>query len=177
MNRREFYHLLIGKTKVAILSIFIVAVLYVWLMTIIDHKIAGFSLLVLLLATLKSFLISFTTMRQLSRLAERNYSFERLLLIFGLLIGLTVFSFATDFSCLYEYDVASFTGISPSYTHYLDRLFQFFYFSMITFSTVGYGGIAPNSTAAQYLIMLEISISFLIIVFAFANLKNRESHG
>ena len=116
-------------------------------------------------------------MRQLSRLAEKNYSFERLLLPIGLLIGLTVFSLATDFSCLYEYDVASFTGISPSYTHYLDRLFQFFYFSMITFSTVGYGDIAPNSTAAQYLIMLEISISFLIIVFAFANLKNRESHG
>lgn len=170
-SNKQFYHLLLRKTIAPTLSILGVGLLYVWLMTSIDHQAFQFSFIVILLATTKTLLIAFSTLKHLTKVAETHDSFEELLLTFGLLIGLTIFSFASGFACLYEYDPTSFSGVHEAATNYPLRLFQFFYFSIVTFSTVGYGDIVPESTIAQYLIILEVFLSFLIIVFAFANIK------
>ena len=48
---------------------------------------------------------------------------------------------------------------------------DFIYFSITTFATVGYGDIIPVSSIAKILVTLEIFLSFLIIVFALANIN------
>lgn len=120
----------------------------------------------------KDFFIAFITIKQLSTLVKLCHSFERLFWIFGLIISICVFSFATDYNCLFQFDQSSFEGIIGESKTYIHNLYQFLYFSIITFSSVGYGDIAPLSGVARSVVMLEIFLSYLIIVFALANIKN-----
>ncbi|MCB0536319.1 MAG: two pore domain potassium channel family protein [Bacteroidetes bacterium] len=168
----SFYKLLIGKTAWLVLSIIGVASLYVFLMSFIDHQSFPFPYIVLLLAITKTFFIAFITIKQLSTLVKLCHSFERLFWIFGLIISICVFSFATDYNCLFQFDQSSFEGIIGESKTYIHNLYQFLYFSIITFSSVGYGDIAPLSGVARSVVMLEIFLSYLIIVFALANIKN-----
>ena len=48
---------------------------------------------------------------------------------------------------------------------------------MITFSTVGYGDIVPTSDEARFVVMLEIFLSFFLIVFALTNIKKIHRFG
>ncbi len=42
----------------------------------------------------------------------------------------------------------------PKHTTWLERYFTMFYFSVSTFTTVGYGDIAPNSMRLRFLVTL-----------------------
>jgi ion channel len=166
-----FFRLLFGKTAAPILSILGVGLVYIFLMSTIDHSSLPFPYVILILALIKTIVISATTLNQLSNLIVICRSMERLLWVFGLLIGISIFSFATDYTCLYKFDPASFEGLSVHSDSYAHDLFDFFYFSIATFSTVGFGDIAPVSGIARIVVMLEIFLSFFIIVFALANIK------
>lgn len=168
----SFYKLLIGKTVWLVLTIIGVALLYVFLMSFIDHQSRLIPNIILVLAIIKTILIASATIIQMSKLIKLCHSFERLFWIFGLLISVCVFSFATDYTCLFQFDQSSFEGIVGNSKTYIHNLYQFLYFSIITFSSVGYGDIAPLSGVARSVAMLEIFLSYLIIVFALANIKN-----
>ena len=90
---------------------------------------------------------------------------------FGVLILITLLSFATDYTCLFQADSNAFDGIRRSSISYISNLYQFFYFSFITFSTVGYGDISPISNVAKFIVMLELLLSFLIVFFSLSILK------
>ena len=170
-KENSFLKLLLGKTAIPILTILGVGILYIILMSIIDHRSFPFPIIILVLALAKTVMISYTTLRQLSKMIKICHSLERLLWVFGLLIGLSILSFATDYTCLYQFEHSTFSGV-PAYSDtYIYNLYHFFYFSVITFSTVGFGDIAPVSEVARFVVMLEIFLSFFIIVFALANIK------
>lgn len=171
LKEKSFLKLLLGKTAIPILTILGVGILYVVLMSVIDHQSFPFPFIILVLALVKTLLISSNTMKQLSKMIKFCHSLERLLLVFGLLIGISILSFATDYTCLYQYNPDNFSGVSAYSDTYIYNLYQFTYFSVTTFSTVGYGDIAPVSEVARFVVMLEIFLSFFIIVFALANIK------
>lgn len=167
----HFYRQLFRKTIFPIVSVLLVGILYVILMSLIDHRAFPMDYLILVFALVKTIVLALTTLNQLARLIRICHSVERLLWVFGLLIGLSIFSFATDFTCLYQFDSNAFEGVTTQSRTYIDHLFHFFYFSVITFSTVGYGDIVPVSMIARILSVMEIFLSFFIVVFALANIK------
>ncbi len=167
-----FFKLLLGKTMLPIFAILGTGVLYVILMSFIDHQTFPFPKIILVLALTKTILISYTTLKQLSKMIKVCHSLERLLWVFGLIIAISVVSFATDYTCLYQYDTSSFKGMATTSDTYIYDLYQFLYFSVVTFSTAGFGDIAAISGVARFIVMLEIFVSFFIVVFAFANVKN-----
>ena len=171
MEGKHFYQILFRKTMLPILVIFGVGTLYIILMSTIDHQLYPFPYLVLIFALVKTVIISRTTLKQLSKLVKACYSIEHVLWVFGLLIAISILSFATDYTCLYQFENTAFEGLLGSSKPYVYNLYHFFYFSLITFSTVGYGDIAPVSEVAKFLVMLEIFLSFFIVVYALANIK------
>lgn len=171
IREQPFLKLLFGKTALPIFTILGVGILYVVLMSIIDHKSFPFPIIILVLALIKTIMLASTTLKQLSKMIKICHSLERLLWVFGLLIGISIFSFATDYTCLYQFEHSTFEGVSAFNDSYIYNLYQFFYFSVITFSTVGYGDISPVSEIAKFVVMLEIFLSFFIIVFALANIR------
>ncbi|WP_339887182.1 ion channel [uncultured Flavobacterium sp.] len=171
VSEKPFFKLLFGKTALPIIIILGIALIYIMLMTRIDHSALPFHVVVAVAALIKTVVITLTTLKKLSKLIKICHSLERLLWVFGLIIVIIVFSFATDYTCLYQFDHAAFEGIPDFSNTYLYNLYHFFYFSVITFSTVGFGDITPVSDVAKFVIMLEIFLSFFIIVFALTNIK------
>ena len=171
IKRKSFYRLLFGKTALPVFVVLGVGLLYIILMSVIDHRTFPFPVFILFLAIIKTTLIASNTLKQLSKLIKICHSLERLLLVFGLLIGISILSFATDYTCLYQFEHSTFEGVPANSDTYIYNLYHFIYFSVITFSTVGYGDIAPVSEVARFVVMLEIFLSFFIIVFALANIK------
>ncbi|MFX3626052.1 MAG: potassium channel family protein [bacterium] len=140
-------------------------------MSMIDHSYPLFLVIIPALAIIKTYIIFNTTFKQLSSLMLKCHSVQRLLWVFGTLITASIFSFATDYTCLYQYDNSAFAVTNKLSPSFISDFYNFFYFSLITFSTVGYGDITPVSNIAKFIIMLEIGLSFLIVVFAIANIK------
>jgi len=169
----SFLKMLFGKTMIPIIIVLGVGVLYVvGLMPFVDHQSFPFPVIILVLALFKTILIVSNILKRLSKIIEICHSMERLLWLFSLLIGISILSFATDYTCLYQFDHSSFNGM-PAYSDtYIYNLYHFIYFSVITFSAVGYGDIAPVSDVARFVVMLEIFLSFFIIGFALTNIKN-----
>jgi len=165
IKEKAFYKLLFGKTALPIIIIVGIALIYVVLMTMIDHSALPFHIVVAVAALIKTIVITLTTLKKLSKLIKICHSLERLLWVFGLIIVIIVFSFATDYTCLYQFDHAAFEGIPDFSNTYLFNLYHFFYFSVITFSTVGFGDITPVSDVAKFVIMLEIFLSFFYYSF------------
>ena len=171
VKKNRFYLTLFRKTMLPVLVVFGVGLLYIILMSIIDHRSYIVPYVILILALVKTTIVSRATLKQLSKLVEACYSIEHVLWVFGLLITISVLSFAIDYTCLYQFEKIAFEGLLNCSASYANNLYQFFYFSLITFSTVGYGDITPSSDIAKFLVMLEIFLSFFIVVYALANIK------
>ncbi len=177
IQEKPFYKLLLGKTVLPLVTILGIGVLYVVLMSTIDHSALPFHIIIITAALGKTIMIMITTLKGLSKLIKVCHSLERLFWVFGLIIIINVFSFAIDYACLFQFDYATFGGVPDYSNSFLYNLYHFFYFSVITFSTVGYGDIIPTSDAARFVVMLEIFLSFFLVVFVLANIKKIHING
>ncbi|WP_339652667.1 ion channel [uncultured Maribacter sp.] len=177
IREKPFYKLLLGRTVMSLVSILAIVILYIILMSMVDHPAFPFHIIIVTAALGKTLVITMTTLKGLSKLIKVCHSLERLLWVFGLIIIISIFSFATDYACLYQFSHSTFEGVPEYSISYLYNLYHFFYFSVITFSTVGYGDIIPTSDIARFVVMLEIFLSFFIIVFALANIKKIHING
>ena len=167
---KRFSLRLINSLKRPIVAITLISIAYVIIMNSINHRYEIIIPLVIALSIAKTILLVRSVLTNLQKLINICYSVQQLLTVFGTLILLTIFSFATDFTCIYHADKNSFVGFNPSYSYILS-IGDSLYFSAITFATVGYGDISPVSGPAKFIVMLEIALSFLILFFALTNVS------
>jgi hypothetical protein len=93
------------------------------------------------------------------------------LTLFSVLIFLIILSFSADYQALYVLNSENFKTATLISGSVLLQFFDFSYFSLITFSSVGYGDMVPVSIAGKLLVMMEIFLSFLVLVFGIANIN------
>jgi hypothetical protein len=157
----------------ALLLVVGIAVAYVYFMQFVDHRLSWVPYLVLLLAFFKTLYFTFFTFRQVNKSIRLCHSFRQLLSVFGILIVLIIFSFAADYTCLNAANSNSFKGLETTAGFgYLDHLFELFYYSVVTFASVGYGDVAPLSTPAKLITIIEIGQSFVMVIFGLSNINN-----
>lgn len=175
MNSRvngEFLKMLLTRMRSAFLLVVLVAVVYVYLMQFVDHNLSWVPYLVIFLALVKTVYFTFFNFKQVNKSIKQCHSFGQLLWIFGLLVIVIVFSYAADFTCLIAADRSSFQINEVKVIDDFSYLFEFFYFSIVTFAAIGYGDIVPITTPAKILVVMEITQSFVLIVFGLSNINN-----
>ncbi|AMC11176.1 hypothetical protein Lupro_07875 [Lutibacter profundi] len=109
------------------------------------------------------FLVSHT-FKKLDKLIEHNHSFNHMLFLLGAIISIIIISFAIDYLCISEIYPEAFSGIS----HNQPLIFRFsnlLYFSIVTFTTVGFGDITPLLPAAKLITVFEMMSAFIVIIF------------
>lgn len=92
-----------------------------------------------------------------------NAGYDSVMIAIAASIALIIFSFGNDFACLQEVAPRSFAGIHEGYP-LSARYFEYLYFSVTTFATVGIGDIYPASLTAKLLVMLEVLLVFAMVV-------------
>ncbi len=151
---REFVFLIV-------LLIIFFAVMTFWGHQEYVHLWAG--ALVLFSITKIYFLVSHT-FKKLDILIENDHSFNHMLLLLGAIITIIVISFAIDYLCVSEIYPEAFSGIQYGQSLAL-RFMNLLYFSIVTFTTVGYGDIIPVIPVAKLITVLEMMSAFVVIVF------------
>lgn len=73
-------------------------------------------------------------------------------------------SFAFDYDCLHRVEPGSFGGV-PAAIDGISRLFEYFYFSVLTFTFFGYGDVTPQTIPAKFLTITEILLAFITVIF------------
>ncbi|MDZ7846525.1 MAG: potassium channel family protein [Owenweeksia sp.] len=160
------------KISPALLLVAGISAAYVYFMRWVDHDQPWVPYLVVVLAIVKTVYFSLFTFRQVNKFIGQCRSFSQLLSVFGVLVVLIIFSFAADYTCLNAADPQAFHGLDKSAgAGYLQNLFELFYFSVVTFASIGYGDIAPISTPAKIVSMTEIGQSFVMVIFGLSNIN------
>jgi len=158
---REF----ITLTKEYLFLIFMVIVFYA-MMSILGHgKYPNIWVGILVVfSTLKVYLLVSSTFKKLDELTKNDHSFNHLLFLLGAVIAVIILSFTFDYLCLAEIYPQAFSGLENDQP-FVYRLLDLLYFSIVTYTTVGYGDIAPVAPAAKLISVLEIMTAFVVIVF------------
>ncbi len=112
----------------------------------------------------KIYLLVSHTFKKLNILIENDHSFNHMLLLLGAIITIIVISFAIDYMCISEIYTDAFSGIQYDQSLAL-RFTNLLYFSIVTFTTVGYGDIIPVIPVAKLITVLEMMTAFVVIVF------------
>lgn len=146
------------------------SVLFFIVMKLVGHQGNSYiwaSILVIFSISKVYFLIS-KTLKKLEELIKNNHSFNHLLLLLSIVIFIIIISFSIDYLCISEIYSDAFSGFNynqPMVYHFFDLL----YFSIVTFTTVGYGDIVPIAITAKLLTILEMISAFVTIVFIISN--------
>ena len=96
-----------------------------------------------------------------------NLSYAKILFRISITIIFVLLTFTANYWCLFDNNAASISGINES--SLFRELLDMFYFSCVTFATVGYGDILPKSMAAKSCVILEMATAFFLVVFLISN--------
>lgn len=96
-----------------------------------------------------------------------NLSYSKILVRLCGTIIFILLTFTVNYWCLYDNNPTSIAGINQS--SLFRELLDMFYFSCVTFATVGYGDILPKSMAAKSCVILEMATAFFLVVFVLSN--------
>jgi hypothetical protein len=172
-NSQNFYGRVLSKTGPTLGMIVVSTIIYLFLFPIgVNYD--WLPIAVVLIGVLKSFFIVKVVYKQLSKMLGESHYLKHVLFLFGLVISMIVFSYASDYFALYmlepaHFKVNNFVSLSKLHTYY-----QTFYFSFISYSTIGFGDMVPASVYAKFLVMLETALYFFVIVFGTANINRLE---
>jgi Ion channel len=144
-----------------VLLILFFAVMNLWGHQEHPHLWAG---ALVLFSITKIYLLVSHTFKKLDTLIENDHSFNHMLLLLGAIITITVISFAIDYLCVSEIYPEAFSGIQHDQPLAL-RFTNLLYFSIVTFTTVGYGDITPVNLVAKLITVFEMMTAFVVIVF------------
>ncbi len=173
-NKREsdkkFFKTLFYNSRWTLGTVLLIAVLYIlFLPKEMNSQIWKWSIIGI--AALKVFLIVKLTFGQLSRVLGESHSLKHVLGLFMLIISSIVLSFASDYFALYLNEAVSFKTNLINTEPSIFLFFEFFYYSLISFATVGYGDFVPVSLSAKFLVILETILYFFVLIFATTNIN------
>ena len=146
--------------------------IYNLLLWLIPHHAYASTLskVVVLFSAIKVYYLLAFSIRRLKPCLECCHSFYEILGVYALILGIMVVSFAVDHYCLMTCKPDAFLMTEETGDTIL-RAFDFLYFSMVTFATIGYGDIVPMVLEAKIIVLFEISSSFIMITFVISNLS------
>jgi len=99
-----------------------------------------------------------------------SLSYAKILIRISGTIVLILFTFTVNYWCLFDNNPEAIAGVNDS--SLFRELLDMFYFSCVTFATVGYGDILPKSMAAKSCVILEMATAFFIVVIVLSNVGN-----
>jgi len=166
---RAFYEQLFTSSKYVMLSIVCIFALQIAVLPLLEDYIA--KIILTLVALFKVILIVRLTFNQLAKIIGQTHLLIHVLVLFGLLITIILLTFAVDYYSLYGIDPSSFKISNTSNVGGFKLFFEMFYFSTITFSSVGFGDIVPTTMLAKSAAMLQIALRFFVLVFGIANIN------
>lgn len=129
------------------------------------------TLLIVGMALVKTAFIVRLTFLQLTKIIGESHQLTHVLTLFSVLIILIILSFSADYHALYILNSENFKATTIFRDSFLLQFFEFFYFSLITFSSVGYGDIVSVTISGKILVIMEVFLSFLVLVFGIANIN------
>ena len=166
----SFYKQLFKKLFLTTTLVVVISFIYVLLKSLLlTHP--SLTYIIVVLAFVKTFFIVRLTFIQLSKLIGESHKLSHVLTLFGVLILLIVLSFSFDYHALYITDGDSFKTSLTENNSLFRQFFEFLYFSLITFSSVGFGDIVAISVSGKIMVMLEVFLSFFVLVFGIANIN------
>jgi len=163
-----FYWQLFKRLKYVLLIIAAASVLQLFLR---EFNLSFSKEILLILIILKVVSIVALSFNQLTKIIGHSHLLSHILVLFTLLIGIVVFSFAVDFTALHLLDDHSFKVDVHTNQSFFPLFFNYLYMSTVTFSSVGFGDITPISSLAKFVVMLEIGLRFFGLVFGIANIN------
>ncbi|WP_052350805.1 ion channel [Paenibacillus gorillae] len=98
--------------------------------------------------------------------SENNDTVSALIKIATMIFSSCLY-FSLVYLMLYEIDHQAFKGDVGN--DLLSQLVSFIYFSVVTFTTVGYGDINPISNSARLTVLLQIALSYITVVYAISS--------
>ena len=164
-----FYGQLFNSSKYVLFVVLIATAIGLYVLPNIN---ATYAVIILLAITLiKIGFIIALSINQLMKIIAQSHLLSHVLVLFGFLIVLIVLSFAIDYTALHFFDSTHFKINNSSGYNGLLVFFDMSYFSLITFSSVGYGDIIPITVTAKTLAAFEVALRFFVLVFGIANVN------
>lgn len=166
----SFYKQLFKKLLLTATIVVVISLSYVFFISLgVRHP--YLPNIIVILAFVKSFFIVRLTFIQLNEIIGESHKLSHILTLFGFLILLIVLSFSFDYHALYLKEFDSFKTSLVENDSIFRQYFEFIYFSLITFSSVGFGDIVPVSVFGKIIVMLEVCLSFFVLVFGITNIN------
>lgn len=106
--------------------------------------------------------------KKIEEASLHNVTYNKFMMVILTNIFLIILSFAVDFTCLYQLENASFNGLMPPFS-VLNSFFDFSYFSILTFTTTGFGDIVPVTKSAKVLVTMEVVVAFITTIIVISN--------
>ena len=148
-------------------------------MSYIDHN-KNQTILVafmIVLSLFKVYILISKTLSKMQTLTRNNQNINHILLFSITIVFFINISFTLDYLCVSEIYPNSFYGLNFSQPFFY-KFFDLLYFSIVTFTTVGYGDISPAGKAVKFLTILEMTTAFITIVFIISRyIKDYKSNG
>lgn len=115
--------------------------------------------------------------RKIEEASVNDISYNHFIVIILMNVLLIVVSFSIDYACLELIQPNSFKGLTQNASIW-DSVFEFSYFSILSFTTVAYGDILPITKAARCLSVLEVGVAYLTTIIVISNfVQIKESLG
>ena len=169
-ERIGFYKQLFKKVLLTASIVIALSLSYI-LWVGVDSSSLFLPFLIIGLALVKTIFIVRLTFIQLSKIIGESHQLTHVLTLFAVLIILIVLSFSADYQALYTLSSENFKSTTPLNRSFIPQFFEFIYFSLITFSSVGFGDVVPLTISGKLLVMMEVFLSFLVLVFGIANIN------
>lgn len=169
-ERIGFYKQLFKKVLLTASIVIALSLSYI-LWVGVDSSSLFLPFLIIGLALVKTIFIVRLTFIQLSKIIGESHQLTHVLTLFAVLIVLIIVSFSADYLALYVLNSENFKSATSLEGSFFKEFFEFTYFSLITFSSVGFGDIVPLTIPGKLLVIMEVFLSFLVLVFGIANIN------
>ena len=120
--------------------------------------------MIILVALAKGCYFGIENLQQLWQASRCNLHYHRYMLLVMVNMSQIIISYALDYECLHRVNPFSFGGL-PAKLSGGERLFEYFYFSVLTFTFFGYGDVTPQSIPAKFMTITEVVLAFITVIF------------